>query len=342
MKKVLLSTALVGLTILSPGRAADHEPPSRPALVIHGGAGTIKRSEMSPEREAEIRATLVEALEVGYKVLTDGGSALDAVERTIRVLEDSPLFNAGKGAVFTSEGKNELDASIMDGTGMRAGAVAGVTTIKNPISAARAVMEQTEHVLLTGPGAESFAESVGLDIVSNRYFFTERRWKSLQKKQEEEREREFGLTGLSTSEDAYLGTVGAVALDRGGQLAAGTSTGGLTNKKHGRVGDSPIVGAGTYANASCGVSATGHGEFFIRHAVAFDICARMRYQDQSVGEAAASVVNGTLVEVGGAGGVIAMDGEGNYALVFNTRGMYRGWVDADGQARTAIYAHEDD
>ncbi|MFQ5527376.1 MAG: isoaspartyl peptidase/L-asparaginase family protein [Thermoanaerobaculia bacterium] len=309
------------------------------ALVIHGGAGSLTPDRLSEEDEAEVRSILAGALETGYAVLWGGGSAVDAVEQTIRVLEDSPRFNAGKGAVFTAAGKNELDASIMNGAAMEAGAVASVTTVKNPITAARAVMEKTEHVLLAGVGAEAFAESMGLELVEPEYFFTERRWKALERRRQREKEKvdgEQSATRTGAGGDSF-GTVGAVALDSAGRLAAGTSTGGMTYKQHGRVGDSPIVGAGTYASRNCGVSATGHGEYFIRHAVAFDICARMRYLNLSVLEAATSVVNGTLMETGGAGGIIAMDGEGNRALVFNTSAMYRGWTGPDGEPHTAIF-----
>lgn len=341
MRKTILLAILLCLIPGTPTHSSEagKETTNKVSLVVHGGAGNMKPKDLPDEREAELRAKLAEALATGYAVLQSGGAALDAVERTIRVLEDSPLYNAGKGAVFTAEGKNELDASIMDGSAMQAGAVAGVTTIKNPISAARAVMEKTEHVLLAGPAANAFAASVGLETVNPEYFFTERRWEALQKRIEREKERAGENTAAApgAQRNQYFGTVGAVALDAMGAIAAGTSTGGMTYKRHGRVGDSPIVGAGTYANRSCGVSATGHGEYFIRHAVAFDICARMRYLNLSVMEAATSVVNGTLMEVGGEGGIIAMDGTGNHALVFNTSTMYRGWIGSDGEPRTAIF-----
>lgn len=290
------------------------------ALVVHGGAGTITRDDMTPEREAEYRAKLAEGLMAGYRILAEGGTSLDAVETVVRIYEDSPLFNAGKGAVFTAEGRNELDASIMDGAALQAGAVAGVTTVKNPISAARAVMERTDHVLLTGPGAEAFAESVGLETVEPEYFFTQRRWDSLQ---------------AVKARDETKGTVGALALDRQGHLAAATSTGGTTNKRYGRVGDSPIIGAGTYANESCAVSSTGTGEYFIRHAVAYDICARARYLEQPVGEAARTVIHEVLDP--GTGGVITLDAAGNIAMPFNTEGMYRGYVLRDGKPIIQIY-----
>jgi beta-aspartyl-peptidase (threonine type) len=291
---------------------------------------------MSAEVEAEYRAKLSEALEVGFAVLDGGGSSLDAVEQTLRLLEDSPLFNAGKGAVFTAEGRNELDASIMDGATMEAGAVAGVTTLKHPISAARAVLEQSPHVLLAGPGAELFARERGLEEVSADYFYTERRWQALEKRRAKEAESDRDAAG-----GEKFGTVGAVALDRSGSIAAGTTTGGMTFKKHGRIGDSPIIGAGTYANDSCGVSATGHGEFFIRYAVAHDICARVAYRGITVAEAAEEVVMQVLVDAGGSGGVVALDADGQPSMVFNSEGMYRGWISAAGEPRVAIYRDED-
>jgi beta-aspartyl-peptidase (threonine type) len=292
-------------------------------LVIHGGAGTITRENMSTEKEAEYISKLTAALKTGYAILENGGSGLDAVEATIKVMEDSPLFNAGKGAVFTGAGTNELDASIMDGATLQGGAVAGVKTVKNPISAARKVMEKTWHVLLAGEGADAFAKEQGLDIVDNSYFHTEHRFKSLIKAKEKEMEKH--------------GTVGCVALDKKGNLAAGTSTGGLTNKRWGRVGDSPIIGAGTYAsNETCAVSATGQGEYFIRGSVAFDIAAQMDYEKKSVQTAAQAVID-KLTERGGTGGVIVMDSKGNIAMPFNTEGMYRGFYLNDGELTVKIY-----
>ena len=292
-------------------------------LVIHGGAGTITRENMSTEKEAEYISKLTAALKTGYAILENGGSGLDAVEATIKVMEDSPLFNAGKGAVFTGAGTCELDASIMDGSTHKAGAVAGVKTVKNPISAARKVMEETWHVLLAGEGADAFAKEQGLDIVDNSYFHTEHRFKSLIKAKEKEIEKH--------------GTVGCVALDKKGNLAAGTSTGGLTNKRWGRVGDSPIIGAGTYAsNETCAVSATGQGEYFIRGSVAFDIAAQMDYEKKSVQTAAQAVID-KLTERGGTGGVIVMDSKGNIAMPFNTEGMYRGFYLNDGELTVKIY-----
>ena len=292
-------------------------------LVIHGGAGTITRENMSTEKEAEYISKLTAALKTGYAILEIGGSSIDAVEATIKVMEDSPLFNAGKGAVFTGAGTNELDASIMDGATLQAGAVAGVKTVKNPISAARKVMEETWHVLLAGEGADAFAKEQELDIVDNSYFHTEHRFKSLIKAKEKEIEKH--------------GTVGCVALDKKGNLAAGTSTGGLTNKRWGRVGDSPIIGAGTYAsNETCAVSGTGQGEYFIRGSVAYDIAAQMDYEKKSVQTAAQAVID-KLTERGGTGGVIVMDSKGNIAMSFNTEGMYRGFYLNDGELTVKIY-----
>ena len=305
-------------------------------LVIHGGAGTITRASMTAEREAQYRAGLTEALRAGHAILAKGGTSLDAVEATIRVMEDSPHFNAGKGAVFTHDGKNELDASIMDGRTKRAGAVAGLTIVKNPISAARAVMEKSKHVMLIGRGAELFATSVGLEVVDPSYFWTERRWKSLQDELLKEAKPQ---ADLAIADENRFGTVGAVALDRQGNLAAGTSTGGTTNKRFGRVGDAPVIGAGNYAeNESVAVSATGAGEFFIRWTVAYDIAALVKYKGMSVRDAADEVIHKKLKPVPGAeGGVIVLDGKGNFAMPFNTEGMYRGWMAGDGEPHIAIY-----
>ncbi|HJW96518.1 MAG TPA: isoaspartyl peptidase/L-asparaginase [Thermoanaerobaculia bacterium] len=303
-------------------------------LVMHGGAGTITRASMTPEKEKAYREALELALRTGHAVLAKGGTSVDAVEAAIKVLEDSPLFNAGKGAVFTHEGKNEMDSSIMRGRDRAAGAVAGVTIIRNPISAARAVMEKSPHVLMVGHGAELFATKMGLAIVDPSYFWTEPRWKALQ----EELMKENQHSARDENRDKKFGTVGAVALDKNGDLAAGTSTGGMTNKLYGRVGDSPIIGAGTYAdNGTCAVSGTGHGEYFIRWTVASDIAALMRYKGLSVADAASEVVMHKLVEVKGEGGVIALDAKGNFAMPFNSEGMYRGWIGEDGVAHVFIY-----
>jgi L-asparaginase / beta-aspartyl-peptidase len=294
-----------------------------PMLVIHGGAGTITRGSMTPEREKQYRDGLEQSLRTGHAVLARGGSSVDAVEAAIRVLEDNPLFNAGKGAVFTHDGRNELDASIMDGKTRAAGSVAGVTIIRNPITAARAVMERSEHVMMVGKGAELFATKMGLEIVDPSYFWTEHRWKALQRE---------------LTKDDKKGTVGAVAVDKAGNLAAGTSTGGMTNKQYGRVGDAPIIGAGTIAdNESVAVSATGHGEFFIRWTVSYDIAALMKYRGLSVKQASEEVINRKLKAVDGEGGVIVLDAKGNFATTFNSEGMYRGWIGVDGVPHVAIY-----
>ena len=290
------------------------------SIAIHGGAGTITRKNMTPGKENAYRSKLKETLNVGYSILNKGGTSLDAVEATIRIMENSELFNAGKGAVFTNAGTNELDASIMDGRNLKAGAVARVKTVKNPISAARKVMEETWHVMLSGDGADKFAKEQGLDIVDPNYFYTQRRWDSLKKIQVEKH-----------------GTVGCVALDKHGNLAAGTSTGGLTNKRWGRVGDSPIIGAGTYANnQTCAVSGTGQGEYFIRGNVAYDVSAIMEYKGKSVGEAAQNVIR-KLSDKGGNGGIITMDSKGNISMPFNTAGMYRGFRKAGQAAEIFIY-----
>lgn len=329
---------------------AQSPEPKRITLVIHGGAGTITRKNLTPEREKAYRETLEQALQTGYAILKRGGTSADAVEATIHVMEDSPLFNAGKGAVFTHEGKNEMDAAFMDGKTGGAGAVAGVTTIRNPISAARAVMEKSEHVLLVGKGAEQFAKEKGLTLVDPKYFYTEARWQGLQNALKEEKvelDHSAKPTGKDSSgraddliftEGKKFGTVGCVALDQFGNLAAGTSTGGMTNKRWNRVGDAPLIGAGTYAdNATCAVSATGHGEYFIRSVVAYDIAALMGYKGLSVQQAADEVVMKKLVKKGGEGGVIALDAKGNFAMPFNSEGMYRGYVRADGKPVVAIY-----
>lgn len=322
-------TVFVLLIILSfSGWSCDRQatPSIRFGLVIHGGAGTILKENMTPEQEKAYRDKLTEALTAGYEVLSSDGTALDAVEAVIIILEDSPLFNAGKGAVFNSEGKNELDASVMDGETLQAGAVAGVRNVKNPIKLARLVMEASPHIMLAGEGAEHFGRQQGATMVPDEYFFTQRRWEALQRAREREQEA------------AGHGTVGAVALDKAGNLAAGTSTGGMTNKKFGRVGDSPIIGAGTYAdNQTCAVSCTGHGEYFIRAAVAHDISALMAYQGLPLQEAAREVVMEKLVELGGTGGVIAIDRRGHIAMPFNTAGMYRGYVDENGRVVVEIY-----
>jgi L-asparaginase / beta-aspartyl-peptidase len=300
-------------------------------LALHGGAGTLPRSEMSAEHEARYRAGLEFALSAGYAVLVDGGSSVEAVTRTIVVLEDDPSFNAGRGAVFTFDGRNELDASIMDGGTLGAGAVCGVTHIKNPILLARAIMEKSEFVFLNGVGAEEFAAAQGFERVSPDYFHTEARWKQL------ERIRS-GDTSLSALTISHVGTVGAVALDAQGRLAAGTSTGGMTGKRYHRIGDSPIIGAGTYAdNRSCAVSCTGHGEVFIRAAVAHDISARMRYGGRDLATAVHEVVLQELVQLQGEGGVIAIDRQGEICMEFNSEGMFRACRKAGCKPEISIY-----
>src|SRR6266700_7952467 len=286
-------------------------------IALHGGAGTLPRAEMNAEQEAAYRSGLERALSAGYSVLEGGGASLDAVTCAIVVLEDDPLFNAGRGSVFTIDGHNELDASIMDGSTLQAGAVCGLRHIKNPITLARTVMDQSDYVLLSGAGAEDFALDRGFELVSGGYFHTSARWQQL------ERIR-LGDTSLSALTISHVGTVGAVALDSRGRLAAGTSTGGMTGKRYNRVGDSPIIGAVTYAdNRSCAVSATGHGEIFIRAAVAHDICSRMRFGGRTLREAVRQVVLGELVQLRGEGGVIAIDAQGEIAMEFNSQGMFR-------------------
>lgn len=301
-------------------------------LVMHGGAGTITRSSMNADMEKQYRETLEQALRTGQAILAKGGPSLDAVEASVRVLEDSPLFNAGKGAVFTHEGRNELDAAIMDGKKKRAGSVAGLTIVKNPISAARAVMEKSSHVMMAGRGADLFATQAGLEIVDPSYFWTERRWKSLQQDLMKEQKQQ------QAPVQKHFGTVGAVALDQSGNLAAATSTGGTTNKRFGRIGDTPIIGAGTYAeNESVAVSCTGTGEFFIRWTVAHDIAALYKYRNMSVDAAGNEVINQKLRDNGGDGGAIILDAKGNFSMPFNTEGMYRGWIGADGVPHVLIY-----
>jgi beta-aspartyl-peptidase (threonine type) len=316
-------------------------------LVLHGGAGVISRATIPPEIEASYRAAIERALLAGHNILASGGSSTDAVVAAIKVFEDDPLFNAGRGAVFTHEGKNELDASIMDGQSGLAGAVAGVSTIKNPITAARAVMDKTKHVMLVGAGAEKFAEEQNLELVEPGYFFTQQRWDQLQRAKEKnliQLDHDGKLPPASKAPipfwqtDYKFGTVGAVALDKYGNLAAGTSTGGLTNKLYGRVGDSPIIGAGTYAdNATAAISGTGTGEFFMRGLLAYDICARMKFLKLSLADAVDQTIKVALDEKRGEGGVIALDRKGNIKFGFNTEGMYRGYIKSDGKPVALIF-----
>lgn len=324
--------------------AGDSTLQKKYVLVIHGGAGTILKKNMTAQKEAAYKAGLEEALRTGYKAIQAGKSSLDAVEATIRALEDNPLFNAGKGAVFTHDGRNEMDAAIMNGKTLEAGSVAGVSTIRNPITAARAVMEKSEHVMMAGRGAEQFAKEAGLEIVDPSYFRTQERWDGLQKALKADSMKSkldhsyhpAGKLGIENIDNKF-GTVGAVALDNAGNLAAGTSTGGMTNKKYGRIGDAPVIGAGTYANNNTvAVSCTGWGEFFIRSVVAYDLSALIAYKGLTVQEAGKAVIEkvGTL---GGNGGLIALDKNGHAALPFNTEGMYRGMVTADGKITIEIY-----
>jgi beta-aspartyl-peptidase (threonine type) len=330
MRTRFLPAALACLAA-SMAAAADGDEPMI-SIAIHGGAGVINRASMTAENERAYREDLGRALDAGYAVLEKGGASLDAVVAAVKILEDSPYFNAGKGAVFSHAGVNELDAAIMDGATQKAGAVAGVRHVRNPIELARMVMERTPHVLLAGEGAEEFALEQGVDLVPGSYFYTERRWKQLEEAQREDR------TAGTEPDIGYFGTVGAVARDRNGNLAAATSTGGMTNKRWGRIGDSPIIGAGTYAdNATCAVSATGSGEYFIRAVVAHEICARVRLSRVPAAEAARDVIHGKLKEIGGDGGVIVVDKNGALSLEFNTEGMFRGARDSRGRREVEIY-----
>ncbi|MEJ7693822.1 isoaspartyl peptidase/L-asparaginase [Daejeonella sp.] len=341
---VLLCTIIAACNQTDSAKTASNESDTKYVLVIHGGAGTILKSKMTPEKEAAYTAALTKALETGYAAIKSGKTSLDAVEATIHILEDSPLFNAGKGAVFTNEGKNEMDAAIMDGSNLMAGSVAGVTVIRNPISAARAVMEKSEHVMMAGAGAEKFAKQAGLEIVDPSYFFTQDRWDGLQKAIKEDSTKSLLDHGnkktykLGTENKDYkFGTVGCVALDNKGNLAAGTSTGGMTNKKYGRIGDAPIIGGGTYANNNtAAISGTGWGEFYIRSVVAHDISALMEYKGMSVAEASKTALD-KMAKLGGTGGLIALDKKGNMAMPFNTAGMYRGSITFGGKIEVLIY-----
>lgn len=311
-------------------------------VVIHGGAGTILKKDMSPELEEQYRAKLKEALTQSYQKIKEGKSSLEAVEVAIVVMEDSPLFNAGKGAVFTSDGRNELDASIMYGKDKSAGAVAGLTVVKNPIKAAIAVMQKSEHVMMIGKGAEQFAKKEGLEIVNPQYFWTQHRWDALQKvKKAELKANQPNAMNNSHYPSYYwvdkkFGTVGCVALDKDGNISAGTSTGGMTNKKYGRVGDAPIIGAGTYADKNVGISGTGWGEFYIRTSAARTVAAKYEYQNKDVKTATQEVML-EIEKLGGDGGMIALDKNGNVAMTFNTEGMYRGTVTEDGEINIEIY-----
>ncbi len=331
IKNVKMLYALVLLCCFSLTGNADV------AIAIHGGAGTISKANLSEQQKQAYLETLEQAVKAGHKLLIAGKPSLEAIQAAIVILEDSPLFNAGKGAVYNFDGGHELDASIMDGSNLNAGAVAGVSNIKNPIVLARDVMIQSKHVLLAGPGAEQFAQRLGYTFVGQDYFGTEFRkdaWRKAMQKQQKDTQAYLGIDQY----DFKFGTVGAVAIDKAGNLAAGTSTGGMTAKRWGRVGDSPIIGAGTYAdNRSCAVSATGHGEYFIRYNVAADICARVQYGKASIAQAAKQVLFDELLPAGGTGGVIAMDNQGVIAMPFNTEGMYRASIDKKGQLTVAIH-----
>lgn len=337
MRRMLTVLFLLIPGLAMPAAAIDHPT----ALVIHGGAGVIEREALSGADEQAIRADLDQALDAGHAVLAGGGSALDAAVAAVVVLEESPRFNAGKGAVFNAQGKHELDASVMEGHTRRAGAVASVRTVRNPVRLARKVMEQSPHVMLIDDGAEAFADGFrDIERVDNHWFDTDARRKQLEQAQAREKAEASAGDDSDDLRGKYFGTVGAVALDVHGNIAAATSTGGMTNKKWGRVGDSPIIGAGTYADAGCGVSGTGWGEYFIRAAVAHDICARMAYGGASLQAAADAVIMDVVPELGGDGGAIAIDKAGNIAMPFNTSGMYRGWVNPDGSRGTAIFRED--
>ncbi len=328
-KIMLAACSLAAIAVASSAQAQKRQV----AIAIHGGAGVIERAKLSAEREAAIRKDLEAAVRAGYTELTAGKSSIEAVTAAVVLLENSPYFNAGKGAVFTHDGIHELDAAIMDGARRRAGAIAGVRRIKNPIVLAKGVMEQSNHVMLAGSGAESFAKSIGISLVQPGYFRTPERWEQLQQaKRLEKLQPRAELPNRS-----YFGTVGAVALDEAGNLAAATSTGGMTNKRWGRIGDAPVIGAGTFADLNCAVSATGHGEFFIRSVVAHDICAKSNYLKQTVAEAANTVINQELKTLGGEGGVITIDRTGKIAMPFNSLGMYRASIDVDGKVSVEIF-----
>ena len=329
------------------------QPAHHWAIVVHGGAGVIERATMKPETEAAYRASIKQATEAGAKVLDSGGSALDAIEATIHILEDDPLFNAGRGAVFAADGKNELDSAIMDGATLKAGAVAGVTRTRHPISLARAVMDKSPHVMLIGAGADAFAAQVGLEQVDPSFFFTEHRWQQLVKELKKQNKpipaRPAGappepaepVSQIEPADAHKFGTVGVVALDRNGNIAAGTSTGGVTAKQWGRVGDSPIIGAGTYAsNQSCAVSGTGVGEYFIRLTVAREVCDLVRFKGMKLQDAADQVIHKELQDLHGDGGVIAITPDGQMAWSFNTSGMYRAKLAEGGQIQIGVYNDE--
>ncbi len=316
------------------------------SLIIHGGAGNIFPGMMTAEEETLYKLGLEQALQAGYRVLKSGGSAVDAVASAIASLEDDPMFNAGRGAVFTKKGINEMDAAIMDGSNLAAGAVAGVRNVKNPIKLAREVMLHSGHVFLSGAGAGEFALNRGIELAPDEYFLNKARyeqWLEIRDSDYYQLDHKADNLKGAPKTDYKFGTVGAVACDQNGNLAAGTSTGGMTNKQYGRIGDSPVIGAGTYANnTTCGISCTGHGEFFLRRVVAHDISCLMEYRGLSLKEACNIVVKGKLVEMGGEGGLIAMNAKGNHDFCFNSTGMYRGFIDASGKWMTAFYGVENE
>lgn len=323
----------------NPSQEDSKQSSKKIVLVIHGGAGTMSKENMTDDRENAYREKLTEALKEGYDRIQSGSSGIEAVQTAINIMEDSELFNAGKGAVFTNDGRNELDASIMRGDDLMAGAVAGVRTIRNPIDAAIAVMEKSKHVMLSGEGADGFGKDIGLETVDTSYFYTERRWNSLQKALEREKEKSesISLNIVEDSEPKKYGTVGAVALDKNGNITAGTSTGGINNKKHGRIGDSPIIGAGTYANnETAGISCTGQGEYFIRVGAAQRVSSLIGLKNMSLTEATVKVIE-EIGELGGTGGLIALNSNGEVSMSFNTKGMYRGTVDEDGNIKVEIF-----
>ncbi|WP_105046591.1 isoaspartyl peptidase/L-asparaginase family protein [Polaribacter gangjinensis] len=334
---------LFSLFLMSCSSTSKEEKINDFAIIIHGGAGTILKKNMTDEKEAAYKAKLEEAIKVGYNILKNGGTSTEAVLKTIQVMEESPLFNAGKGAVFTNAGTNELDASFMDGKTLNAGAVAGVKDVKSPIELAIKIMTDSEHVMLSGEGASAFAKEKGLEIVDPSYFYTENRYQSLQKIiNQEKTQLDHDAKKASfydpNIKDSKFGTVGCVALDKNGNIAAGTSTGGMTNKRWGRIGDAPIIGSGTYANNNtCGVSSTGWGEYFIRSQVAYDISAQMEYQKKSLKEATKDVIQNKLTKLGGTGGIVALDKNGNMSFEFNTEGMYRASMDEKGKLIIKIY-----
>jgi len=329
MKKNINILIITFILIFTSARVFAQE--KKYTIVIHGGAGDIRKENMSPEKEKAYIEKMDEALMLGDKMLKEGANGAEVVVKVIQVMEESPLFNAGKGAVFTHIGTVELDASIMEGKTLKAGAVAGITDVKSPIELAYKVMTNSEHVLLTGKGASEFARQLGLTMVPNKYFYTDDRYKNLQKALENEKKKK-------VTPNEKHGTVGCLVLDQEGNLFAGTSTGGMTNKKYGRVGDSPIIGAGTYAkNTTCAVSCTGHGEFFIRYVVAYTVSVLMEYKGLSINDAANEIINKKLVEVGGVGGLIALDKDGNISMPFNTSGMFRAYIKSDGEKKIAIY-----